>query len=132
MLRVPAMHWMPDRPGWRALCAAAAVVVLFGAAGLALDVTWIPPWTGVGARADAPLAQPEPAVHAVKRCPHCGWIESKRPIASSVADPLSLGIYEYTLRMSDGSSRVFRETLPATWRLGERLTLIEGARPPLD
>jgi hypothetical protein len=101
-------------------------VVLFGAAGIALDVTWIPRWTGIGARADAPLAQPEPAVHAVQRCPHCGWIESKRPIASSVAEPHSLGIYEYTLRMTDGSSRVFREALPASWRLGERLTLIDG------
>lgn len=127
-----AMKWLPDRPAWRALCAAAAVVVLFGAAGLALDVTWIPLWTGVGARADAPLAQPEPAVHAVRRCTHCGWIESKRPIASSVADPHSLGIYEYTLRMTDGSSRVFRETLPASWRVGERLTLIEGRDPALD
>ena len=127
-----AMKWRPDRPGWRALCAAAAVVVLFGAAGIVLDVTWIPRWTGIGARADAPLAQPEPAVHAVPRCPHCGWIESKRPIASSVADPLSLGIYEYTLRMSDGSSRVFLETLPASWRVGERLTLIEGQDRALD
>jgi len=36
------MKWRPDRPAWRALCAAAAVVVLFGAAGIALDVTWIP------------------------------------------------------------------------------------------
>jgi hypothetical protein len=68
----------------------------------------------------------------VKRCPHCGWIESKRPIASSVADPLSLGIYEYTLRMSDGSSRVFREMLPASWRVGERLTLIDGQDRTLD
>jgi len=126
------MKWRPDRPAWRALCAAAAVVVLFGAAGIALDVTWIPRWTGIGARADAPLAQPEPAVHAVPRCPHCGWIESKRQIASSVAEPHSLGIYEYTLRMTDGSSRVFLETLPASWRVGERLTLIEGQDRALD
>lgn len=117
---------------WRALWAAAAVVVLFGAAGVALDVTWIPRWTGVGARADTPPAQPPPAVHTVQRCPHCGWIESKRPIASGVTDPQSLGIYEYTLRMTDGSSRVFRETLPASRRVGERLTLIHGEDPALD
>ena len=127
-----AMKWRPDRPAWRALCAAAAVAVFFGAAGIALDVTWIPHWTGVDARADAPLAQAEPAVHAVPRCPRCGWIESKRQIASSVADPGSLGIYEYTLRMPDGSSRVFRETLPASWRVGERLTLIDGKDAALD
>jgi hypothetical protein len=68
----------------------------------------------------------------VQRCPHCGWIESKRQIASSVAEPHSLGIYEYTLRMTDGSSRVFRETLPATWRAGERLTLIDCQDLALD
>ena len=117
---------------WRALWAAAAVVVLFGAAGLALDVTSIPRWTGVGARADAPPAQPEHALHTVRRCPQCGWIESKRAIASSVTDPQSLGIYEYTLRMTDGSSRVFQEALPASWRVGERLTLIDGQDPALD
>ena len=123
-----------DEPAmaWRALSAAAAVVLLFGAAGVALDVTWIPRWTGVGARADAPPAQPEPAVPTVRRCPHCGWIESKRQIASSVTDPRSLGIYEYTLRMTDGSSRVFQEALPTSWRVGERLTLINGQDPALD
>ena len=117
---------------WRALWAAAAVVVLFGAAGVALDVTWIPRWIGAGARADTLPGQPQPAVHTVQRCPHCGWIESKRQIASSVAGPQSLGIYEYTLRMTDGSSRVFRETLPVSWRVGERLTLIDGEGPVLD
>jgi hypothetical protein len=126
-----AMTWRPDRPAWRALCAVAAVVVLFGVAVILLDVTWIPRWTGVGVRTDAPLAQPEPAVHS-PRCPHCGWIESKYPIASSVAGPHPLGIYEYTVRMSDGSSRVFRETLPASWRLGERLTHIDGEAPAPD
>jgi hypothetical protein len=43
-----------------------------------------------------------------------------------------VGIYEYTLRMTDGSSRVFRETLRASWRAGERLTLIDGQDPVLD
>jgi hypothetical protein len=121
-----------DRPAWRALCAAAAVVVLFGAAGSALDVTWIPRSTGVGVRADAPPAHGELAVRAAQRCPHCGRIESKREIVPSAADPHSLGIYEYTVRMTDGSSRVFREALPASWRVGERLTLIDGQDPALD
>ena len=79
------------------------------------------------AQADALLA-----VHAAQRCAHCGWIESKREIVSSVADPSSLGIYEYTLRMADGSSRIFQETLPASWRLGERLTVIDGTDSPLN
>ena len=116
---------------WRALCGVAEVVVLFGAAGAALDVTWIPRSTGVSVRADAPPAQVAPAVHAVQRCPHCGRIESKREIVPSVADPRSPRIYEYTLRMADGSSTVFEEALPASWRVGERLTVIDGTDPSL-
>jgi len=71
-------------------------------------------------------AQAEPTVHAGRRCPHCGWIESKRQIPPSVAEPHALMVYEYTVRMTDGSSSVFREELPISWRLGERLTVING------
>ena len=60
-----------------------------------------------------PLARDEPPVQA-RRCPHCGWIESKREIPAG---------YEYTVRMSDGSSSVFQQALPASWRLRERLTV---------
>jgi hypothetical protein len=81
----------------------------------------------VDAEAVAPLT-----VHAVQRCPQCGWIESKREMVSSATDPRSPGIYEYTLRMGDGSSRVFQETLPTSWRLGERMTVIDGTGSPLN
>jgi hypothetical protein len=33
--------------------------------------------------------------------------------------------------MADGSSRVFQETLPTRWRLGERLVVIDGSTSPL-
>ncbi|HUF82183.1 MAG TPA: hypothetical protein VMN03_13690 [Burkholderiales bacterium] len=36
--------------------------------------------------------------------------------------------YEYTVSMADGSSRIFREQMPASWRVGERLYYIDGAR----
>jgi hypothetical protein len=64
-----------------------------------------------------------------QRCSHCGWIESKREILPDAADPKTLQVYEYTVRMGDGSSRVFREELPVTWRLRERLMVIDGWRP---
>jgi len=118
-----------DRPAWRALCAAAAVVVLFGAAGIALDVAWVPGWTGIDAEAVTLPAQVEIPVQAVGRCPHCGWIESKREILPGVADPHAPQVYEYTLRKTDGSSSVFQEALPVRWRLGERLIFIDGADP---
>ena len=59
-----------------------------------------------------------------RHCTHCGRIESKREIA--------LRVYEYTLRMADGSSSVFEETLPATWRVGERVGVIDGWGPKLN
>jgi hypothetical protein len=88
---------------------------------------------------DAPPAQIELNVlPASRQCVHCGWIESKREIVAHAVDPLAMGVYEYTLRMSDRSSSVFRETLPARWRLGERVGVIVGApespgtREPLE
>jgi len=67
---------------------------------------------------EAPPVQAELKVSGGRHCTHCGRIESKREIAPRV--------YEYTLRMADGSSRVFQETLPTTWRVGERVGVIEG------
>ena len=62
-----------------------------------------------------------------RRCEYCGWIESKREMISP--GPQALGAYEYTVRMADGSTRVFEETLPVSWRVRERLLVIDGARP---
>lgn len=64
---------------------------------------------------------PRSAAPGHSRCQHCGWIETRREVLPQV--------FEYTVRMADGSSRVFQETLPTSWRLGERLTVIDGAAP---
>ena len=66
------------------------------------------------------VASPERAAPGAPRCPHCGWIEARREI-------LPLQVFEYTARMGDGSRRIFQETLPTSWRLGERLTIIDGS-----
>ena len=60
-----------------------------------------------------------PPPRGASRCPYCGWIETRREVLPQV--------FEYTVRMADGSSRVFQETLPTSWRLGERLTVIDGS-----
>ncbi|MEA3195875.1 MAG: hypothetical protein QOD26_4208 [Betaproteobacteria bacterium] len=73
------------------------------------------------------LAPAELPAREARRCPHCGWIESKREIPPALAGPRLARVYEYTLRRADGSSSVFQETLPATWRVGERVVLIESA-----
>jgi hypothetical protein len=59
-----------------------------------------------------------------RHCSQCGRIESKREVAASV--------YEYTLRMPDGTRSVFQETLPASWRVGERVGIIAGSDPALN
>ena len=75
----------------------------------------------------APATTADPVVRA-RGCPHCGRIESKRKLPPDTTDPRALAVYEYTVRMTDGSSSVFEQALPATWRVGERLTVIG----PLD
>ena len=101
---------------WPALCAAVAGVLLFGA--LAQF------FLRVAADVDPPpflLSGPH-----LLRCPNCGWIEAKRELAPFAGDPQPLKSYEYTLRMPDGSMSVFQETLPTSWRVGERIMLIES------
>ena len=105
------------------------VMLLFLVAGISLGVTWIPGWAGIDAEAVALPAQVATPVRAARRCPHCGWIESKREILPGAADSQAFPVYEYTLRKSDGSSGVFQEALPVRWRLGERLIFIDGAGP---
>ena len=85
-----------------------------------------PPRSDVNPKtAGLPAALPE---LVSRRCPRCGWIESKREILAGAANPAALAIYEYTVRMGDGTTSVFREQLPVSWRLGERLIVIEGLR----
>jgi hypothetical protein len=81
---------------------------------------------GIDEEASALLAPAKLTTHSARRCPHCGWIESKREILSEVDAPLVPRIYEYTLRRADGSSSLFQEALPTTWRVRERVVVIEG------
>ncbi len=103
------------------------LLVLPAVAGVALYRGWHA--SGV---APAERAQPAPvevkSESTARRCPHCGRILSKRRL-----DPAGVGhfdppYYEYTVSMADGSGRIFREQLPASWRVGERLYYIDGTR----
>lgn len=82
------------------------------------------------------------------RCPECGVIVSIREIQASNEDagPRATGgavaggrsetrskatkSYEITVRLADGSSRVFNDANPANWRPGERVIVIDGANRP--
>jgi hypothetical protein len=82
----------------------------------------VPEREALAAQPPVQLAGPAP-----RRCPDCARIVAKREILPLVADTGALQVFEYTVRMADGSSRVFRETLPTSWRLHERLGFIDGS-----
>jgi len=108
-------HRQSSRASCAALAAAVAGAVLFGAVACLLE--------------PEAAAAPEPLLLAplhLRRCASCGWIEAKRELLPLLVDPQALRVYEYTLRMQDGSMSVFQETLPTSWRLGERVMLIEA------
>jgi hypothetical protein len=75
--------------------------------------------TGAGGTLDLML-------EARQRCSHCGWIESKEEIRPAGLDPHAVAMHEYKVRMADGSSRVFREQAPVSWRVRERLIFIDA------
>ena len=64
---------------------------------------------------------------APRRCAYCGWIESKREVQPVAAGSGATLVYEYTVRMPDGSSGVFRENQPSSWREGQQLIFLKGA-----
>jgi hypothetical protein len=105
-----------------ALVGAASGVVLLASLSDAAQVAW-PPASG----ALPPVAQEVVQLIApiLRRCPTCGWIESKRELVPDVADAEAPKTYEYTMRKADGSGSLFQETLPTTWRIGERMMLVE-------
>jgi len=51
---------------------------------------------------------------------------SKRELPRGAADPAASKTYEYSLRMADGSSSVFQDAQLVSWRLGERVMVIDG------
>jgi hypothetical protein len=93
-----------------------ALVLLLGAAAIALGA--------VSVARDAALTVVPSAPPKTRRCPECGWIESRRDIPAGT-DDRAITLPEYTVRMVDGSSRVFVAGPRERWRLGERLRYIE-------
>lgn len=69
------------------------------------------------------------------KCPQCGVVAAMREIVPADTDaagaqPGSVHKQltrqqEVTVRMRDGSHRVFREAGPSTWRVGERMIIID-------
>ena len=106
-------------------------------------------FNGIPAPAEPPVAAAAPAIAApgarAYRCAECGVIESTRKIEApdektgvNASDRITAGNrgaierkpvrnYEIIIRLQDGSMRVITDPKPATWRHGERVTIIAGA-----
>lgn len=111
-----------------------------------LDKLRAPPAGPVGAQAQIPPARAEGDARVRVKCAECGVVESTREIEQrgEGVDPATAGgvtrggrteipgkstkSYEVTVRMKDGSSRVFMDTNPVNWRPRERVIIIEGVR----
>lgn len=126
-------------------------VILFGAAGFARIVGWMPNVSASFAQALAsdrlPSVRAEPTAaiahttaagaRANARCAECGVIESTQEMQGDDADigPAarssesgirSTGSRRITIRMSDGSTRVIDDPNAARWRPRERVIVIGG------
>ena len=76
---------------------------------LALPAAATPPGTGVS--------------RSKARCEECGVIESTRRVDPAGSSP---AVYEITVRLANGSTRVLSDVSPANWRPGERTIFIDG------
>jgi hypothetical protein len=106
---------------WPTLIASIAVI-LFSSAGFARMVGWAGS-PGAILALDLPAGE----ARAGPRCPECGMIVSVREIEGR--DDESPGSREFVVRLADGSTRVIGDANPGAWRTGERLIIIDGARP---
>jgi hypothetical protein len=108
------------------LLIALCLLVLPAVAGVALYRGW--PADGGAIAEQTQPAPVEVKAESAARCLHCGRILSKRRLDPATVGHFDPPTYEYTVRLADGSGRIFREQMPASWRVGERLYYIDGTR----
>ena len=130
----------PHLPIWIANVA----TTLLCAAGIASFMAWVPTASGnpdedtslaerspksvQAAAATGDLALAGVASHTPTRaaCTGCGVVELVREIDTRGDHAVeSTRSYELTIRFQDGSTRVFNEATPRTWRPGARIMVID-------
>ena len=108
------------------------------------------PAAAAGAQRQVPLARAGGNARIRIKCAECGIVVSTREIEQPGAGSapgktggvMRVGLndlpgkpthsYEITVRMADGSSRVFVNANPGNWRPRERMIIIEGTSQPDD
>ena len=130
----------PHLPIWIANVA----TTLFCAAGITWFMAWVPtasgnldeatslseqsPKSDQAAATTGDLASTNLASYTPTRatCAGCGVVELVREIDSRGDHAVeSTRSYELTIRFQDGSTRVFNEATPRTWRPGARIMVID-------
>jgi len=130
----------PHLPIWIANVA----TTLLCTAGIASFMAWVPTASGnpdedtslserspksvQAAAATGDLASASAASHTPTRaaCAGCGVVELVREIDTRGDHAVeSTRSYELTIRFQDGSTRVFNEATPRTWRPGARVMVID-------
>jgi len=103
---------------------ASVAAILVGAAAMAAVAGWWPVSTAATAPDIAPVRR------AGTGCAECGTVVSSLAVEpaprTSGAGP-TVKRYQVTVRMNDGSSRVFVDANVAHWRQGERVIVIEAS-----
>jgi hypothetical protein len=146
---------MPEKAGVEAqasnsahqrLSIAAIAAIVLGAFGITVMTAWMRPSSALedGAAGLIAAKRPDGEARVTLRCPECGVVESTREVKQIGAAGGGTGgdrngipgqsttRYEITVRMRDGSSRVFMDANWANWRPGDRMTLIESASASQD
>ena len=113
---------------------------------LALDILPVASAQPVAMTAQTAPGEAAGAARAKGRCAECGVIMSMREIAArdegagldasggtvfghqDALPETSARRYEITVRLADRSSRVINYASPASWRPGERVIVIDGAK----
>ena len=103
---------------------ATIAAIVFGAAAIAAVAGSWPASTAATAPGVAPVRRVGAA------CAECGTVVSSlavEPAARTQGAGPTVKRYQVTVRMNDGSRRVFVDANAAHWRQGERVILIEAA-----
>ncbi len=133
----------PPLVSWRILIiliSVASFIALTGFTGFTSSFAAVSPAPTLANGADVDAGAPDtrwPGADAesAEKCPQCGVVAAMREIVTADADasgaqPGSVQKkltrqQEVTVRMRDGSHHVFREASPSTWRVGERMIIID-------
>lgn len=131
------------------LLAVFIAVVLFSSASIAAIMGWYRadaesssnvraghtlPLTESSEFAEAVQSAPKPREgkgRAKAKCVECGVVVSMEETDANDGDfgPVAPGSYNILVRMTDGSTRVISHASAGSWRPGERVILIDGAKP---